>query len=159
MLQQTFESLLETAMAALRNKQEQLHRDYGLGNMARWWLDQETATVQFFDEDDRLAVEAQVLNIGSFSPRHCSWLWAWSNPTVFPALREKALPLKQLQTLAGAECFGAEEAITLEDEGMAWELAAVAVHHLNALGCYRAPTPPDGPTIFLAITHLKRINH
>ncbi|MFB3305275.1 DUF6882 domain-containing protein [Pseudomonas sp. AMR01] len=159
MLEQTFESLLETAMSALRNKQEQLNRDYGLGNMARWWLDQETATLQFFDENDRLSVEAQILNIGSFAPKRSSWMWAWSNPTVPSALREKALPLKQLQTLSGAECFGAEEAIALEDEGMAWELAAVAVHHLNALGCYRAPTPPDGPTIFLAITHLKRINH
>ncbi|WP_341538735.1 DUF6882 domain-containing protein, partial [Pseudomonas viridiflava] len=75
MLEQTFEHLLETAMADLMAKQEQLSRDYGLGNMARWWLDQEAATVQFFDENDRLAVEGQIINIGSFSPRHCSWLW------------------------------------------------------------------------------------
>lgn len=99
MLEQTFEHLLETAMADLMAKQEQLSRDYGLGNMARWWLDQEAATVQFFDENDRLAVEGQIINIGSFSPRHGSWLWAWSNPTVLTALREKALPLKQLQAI------------------------------------------------------------
>lgn len=159
MSEHTFESLRETAMAALMIKQEQLHRDYGLGAMARWWLDQETATVQFFDEGNRLAVEAQIINIGSFASRNSSWMWAWSNPTVPTALREKALPLKQLQTLPGAECFGAEEAIPLDDEAMAWELAAVAVHNLNALGCYRAPTPPDGPTIFLAITELKLISH
>ncbi|WP_240998602.1 DUF6882 domain-containing protein [Pseudomonas viridiflava] len=119
MLEQTFEHLLETAMADLMAKQEQLSRDYGLGNMARWWLDQEAATVQFFDENDRLAVEGQIINIGSFSPRHGSWLWAWSNPTVLTALREKALPLKQLQAISGAECFGAEQAIQLEDESMA----------------------------------------
>ncbi len=35
MSEQTFESLLETAMPALMNKQEQLHRDYGHGDMAR----------------------------------------------------------------------------------------------------------------------------
>ncbi|WP_122422487.1 DUF6882 domain-containing protein [Pseudomonas viridiflava] len=159
MLEQTFEHLLETAMADLMAKQEQLSRDYGLGNMARWWLDQEAATVRSFDENDRLAVEGQIINIGSFSPRHGSWLWAWSNPTVLTALREKALPLKQLQAISGAECFGAEQAIQLEDESMAWELAAVAVHHLNALGCYRAPTSSDGPVIFLAITHLRHISH
>lgn len=68
MSEQTFERLLETATAALMSKQEELHRLYALGDMARWSLDQETATTQFFDASDRMAVEAQILNIGSFSP-------------------------------------------------------------------------------------------
>jgi len=155
----TFERLLETAMAALMSKQEELQRLYTLGDMERWWLDQESATLKFFDAHDRLAVEAQILNIGSFSPKHSSWKWAWSNPTVPQALREQALPLKELQAITGYELFGNDEAVALEDESMAWELTAIAVQHLGALGCYRAPSPPDGPTVFLAITSLRHASH
>lgn len=154
-----FETLLETAMAALKIKQENLSRDYSLGDMGRWWLDQETATIQFFDEHDQLTVEAQVISIGSFAPKHSSWMWAWTNPTVPAELRQKALPLKDLQAITGVDLFAFDQAFTLEGEAMAWELAAFAVHHLNALGCYRAPSPPDGPTIFLAITNLTRVLH
>lgn len=159
MTDDTFEVLLQTAMTALMDKQEELSRHYALGDMARWWLDQDNATIQFFDDYDRLAVEAEILNIGSFAPGRSSWKWAWSNPTVPDALRAKALPLRELQAISGIELFGSEEAFSIEDEAMAWELAAIAVHHLNALGCYRVPSPPDGPTIFLALTHVKRVSH
>ncbi|MFK7699820.1 DUF6882 domain-containing protein [Pseudomonas caspiana] len=103
-------------------------------------------------------VEARILDIGSFAPKRLSWKWAWSNPTVLEESRERVLPIKELQAILGVGLFGDEEAFSIEDEAMAWELAAIAVHHLNALGCYRAPTPPDGPTIFLAITELKHIS-
>lgn len=146
-------------MAALKKKQENLSQDYSLSDMGRWWLDQETATIQFFDEHDRLTVEAQVINIGSFAPKRLSWMWAWGNPTVPAKLRQKALPLKELQAITGIDLFAFDQAFTLENEAMAWELAAIAVQHLNARGCYRAPSPPDGPTIFLAITNLTRVLH
>lgn len=159
MSEQTFEHLLETSMAALMDKQQALHEQYALGDMARWWLDQETATVQFFDEQDRLAVEGQILNIGSFSPEHSNWKWAWSNPSIPEPLRERALALKELEASTGMGFFGAEEAFSLEDESMAWQLAAIAVQHLGALGCYRAPSSANGPTVFLAITELRHASH
>ncbi|AZF34014.1 hypothetical protein C4J89_4577 [Pseudomonas sp. R4-35-07] len=34
------------------NKQEVLQRQYGLGDMARWWLDQDTATDQCLAKED-----------------------------------------------------------------------------------------------------------
>lgn len=159
MSEDTFDVLLETAMAGLMSKQEALQQQYGLGGMARWWLDQDTASLSFFDEQDRKVAEALIINIGSFAPKHSSWKWAWSNPTVPDALRDRALPLKELQAITGFELFGNEEAFPVEDEAMAWELAAFAVQHLNAVGCYRAPSSSDGPTIYLAITELKRIRH
>ncbi|KPX03488.1 MULTISPECIES: DUF6882 domain-containing protein [Pseudomonas syringae group] len=42
--------------------------------MARWWLDQETSTVQFFNGANRAGVEAQITNIGSFASKQYSWL-------------------------------------------------------------------------------------
>ncbi|MEN5031577.1 DUF6882 domain-containing protein [Pseudomonas sp. Ps21-P2] len=159
MSEDNFEVLLETAMAALMSKQEALQQKYGLGGMARWWLNQETAALSFFDELDREVVRALIINIGSFVPKQSSWKWAWSNPSVPDALRERASPLKELQAITGFELFGDEEAFPIEDESMAWELAAFAVQHLKAVGCYRAPSSSDGPTIYLAITELKRIKH
>ena len=159
MSEDNFEVLLETAMAALMSKQQALQQQYGLGGMARWWLDQDTASLSFFDELDRKVAEALIINIGSFVPKQSSWKWAWSNPAVSDALRERASPLKELQAITGFELFGDEEAFSIEDEAMAWELAAFAVQHLKAVGCYRAPSSSDGPTIYLAITELKRIKH
>lgn len=154
-----FEHLLETAMQELMAKQEGLQRDFGLGDMARWWLDQPSGTIQFFDEQDRLAVEARILNIGSFAPKTDTWKWAWSNPTVEPGLREKALQLKALEGITGIALFASEEAFPVGDEGMAWELAAIAVHHLKAVGCYRAPSGNDGPVVYLALTSVNRVNY
>lgn len=159
MSEDTFNVLLETAMTGLMSKQEALQQQYGLGGMARWWLDQDNASLSFFDELDRKVAEALIINIGSFVPKHSSWKWAWSNPTVPDALRDRALPLKELQAITGFELFGNEEAFPVEDEAMAWELAAFAVQHLDAMGCYRAPSSSDGPTVYLAITELKRIRH
>ncbi|WP_411380469.1 DUF6882 domain-containing protein [Pseudomonas sp. MPB26] len=152
-----FEAFLAQVMDELSLKQTELGRTYGLGEMARWWFEQATGVVQFFDDNDRLAVVAEVLSVGSFSAKFNTWKWAWSNPSVEPALREAALPLKQLQAITGREIFGSDEAFAVHDEGMAWELTAAAVHHLQAQGCYRAPSGPLGPTTFLAIRAIRTV--
>ena len=159
MSEDAFGVLLETAMSKLVDKQDQMHQRYGLGDMARWRLDQDKASLEFFDEQDRKVIEAQIINIGSFAPERSSWKWAWSNPSVPEALRIKALPLRELQTVTGFDLFGEEEAFSVEDEAMAWEIAAIALQHLNALGCYRAPSSSNGPTVFLAIIELRCISH
>lgn len=69
---------------------------------------------------------------------------------------ERALAGK---AITGFELFGEKEASSVEGEAMAWELAALAVQHLNAVGCYRATSSSDGPTIYLAITELNCIRH
>ncbi|WP_338525247.1 hypothetical protein NUH87_06290 [Pseudomonas batumici] len=150
-----FEAFLVMVTDELLLKQAELNRIYALGEMARWWFEQGTGTVQFFDNSDRLVVEAEVVSIGSFSVKTCSWKWAWSNPSIEPALRQAALPLKQLQAITGLDLFGNEHAFSIQDETMAWELAASAVHYLKAAGCYRAPTSSEGPNTYLAITSIK----
>lgn len=157
-MENTFEVLLDTAMTELINKQEALQQQYGVGGMARWWLDQDTASLSFFDELDRKVVQARIINIGSFAPKHSSWQWAWCNPSVPDVLRQSVLQLKELQAITGFHLFGDEEAFSIEGEDMAWELAAIAVQHLKAVGCYRAPSSSDGPITYLAIAELTRIN-
>ena len=102
-------------------------------------------------------LEANVIDIGSFSPRSKTWKWAWSNDSVLPSLREKATKLKELEAVTGFPIFGSEEPFEI-DEHMAWELAALAVKHFGAKACYRAPSSSaDGPHIFLVITELRKV--
>jgi hypothetical protein len=146
-------------MTELMAKQDAMHQQFGVGSMTRWWLDQDKASLSFFDDQGRKVVEARIINIGSFAPERSSWKWAWSNPAVPESLRVKALPLRALQAITGFELFDDEEAFSVEDEAMAWEIAAIAVQHLNAMGCYRAPSSSGGPTVYLAITELTRVTH
>ena len=152
-----FEAFLANANEELRHKQALLGERYRLGKYSRWWFEQATEKLQFFDEAQNLAIEADVVEIGSYSQKSNTWKWAWSNSSVLPRLREKAELLKELEATTGVALFGNEHAFEIEDEAMAWELAAMSVKHLGAIGCYRAPSSRDGPTVFLAITSVWKV--
>jgi hypothetical protein len=149
-----FAKFLAEANTELHHKQARLQTDYSLGELPRWWFDQQTETLEFLDDTGNLLLEARVINVGSFSPVSNTWKWAWSNSTVLPALRAKAMPLRQLEDITGFEVFGSAQAFEA-DESMAWELAAVAVRHLHGMGCYRAPQT-QGPHNFLAIVSIRK---
>ena len=152
-----FEAFVSDATEELGRKQDFLLKQYSLGTWNRWAFDQTTETLQFFDDADKLVIEADVVEIGTYAAKSNSWKWAWGNESVLPTLREKAEPLKELEAITGLKVFGVESAFGIEDEAMAWELAAISVKHLGALGCYRAPST-DGPTVFLAITDIGMIS-
>ena len=152
-----FEAFLANANEELRQKQDLLGERYGLGKYSRWWFEQATAKLQFFDEANNLAIEADIVDIGSYSQKSNTWKWAWGNSSVLPRLRQKAELLKGLEDITGVELFGHEHAFEIEDEAMAWELAAMSVKHLGAIGCYRAPSSSGGPIMFLAITNARKV--
>jgi len=155
-----FQGFLDAATAELQEKQEKLIADYGLDDASTWGFDQATEKLQFFDEQKRMVVEAEVIDAGSYSPKSITWKWAWSNESVLPELRKKAERLKELTAITGAELFGEPLAFEIDDENMAWELTAMAAKHLGALGCYRAPSKKEeGPVIFLLIMKIRKIEH
>ena len=153
MTDEEFDTFLSIAYEELTHKQNFLVERYGFGTGNRWWFDQTTEELQLFDDADNLVIEADVIGIGTYSPKSNTWKWAWANKSVLPELRKKAEPLKELEDITGIEIFGCEDPFEIEGEAMAWELAAFAVRHLAALGCYRAPS--DGPTVFLAIMNVR----
>ena len=157
MTDEEFDAFLATANAELRDKQARLMQIYGLGEMKRWWFEQVTQQLQFFDGKDKLTLLAGVIDIGSYSPKSKTWKWAWGNQSVLPDLRKKALSLRELEAMTGFDMFGKENAFVIDGEGMAWELAAISIRHLDAIGCYRSPSSSvDGPTSYLAIMDLSR---
>jgi hypothetical protein len=148
-----FGDLRDLASAELAAKQQRLRADYDIGTYPRWWFDQARAKLQFLDATDAVVVEADVIHIGSFSPASGTWCWAWANASVVPALRARALPIKELAEITQFDVF-LEEGSFEVDEPMAWELTALAVKHLGALGCYRAPMS-TGVYTFLALVQLQ----
>ena len=152
-----FGAFVDSAMDELNAKQRKLSDEFGLGALARWWFDQETEELGFFDESNTKVLEAKVVDIGSYASNSNTWKWAWANDSVLPGLREKAISLKALADLTGEPLFAEVDPFEVEDEHMAWELAAVAVRHLGAIGVYKAPSTNKPMASFLAITSIRRL--
>jgi hypothetical protein len=147
-----FDEFVATSSRDLERKQADLTERYGLGNYATWAYDQTTALLSFSDADGQVRIEASAITIGSFSTRSQTWQWAWASPTVPEQPRAESARLKGLFDATGVDVFRLE---TFEaDENMAWELAAMAVTHLGAVGCYRAPA--GQLSVFLAIVSVVR---
>jgi hypothetical protein len=156
MTEEEFQLFLDEANEELRRKQDASKSEYGFGAYSRWRFEQSTAMIQFFDEEDVLCLEADIIDIGSYSPKTSTWLWAWANVSVLPELRRESAKLRGLRDITGCELF--EDAQTFSvDEGMAWELAALAVKQLGAKGCYRAPSSSGDHYSFLALMSLRRL--
>jgi hypothetical protein len=85
--------------------------------------------------------------IGTHSPEHQSWLWAWANED-FPArARTAARAVQTLHATTGFRVF--------LDPGLpaspadALDFTALAVHQLGAIGFFRSQS--DGTTLYLAV--------
>lgn len=64
-------------------------------------------------------------------------MWGWANESFTNEIREEGDVLKGLKRLTG---YGVFEKQGFEcDENMAYEVAAMAVNYLNALGMYKIP--------------------
>lgn len=150
-----FDRFLRNAVDELKEKQQRLESEHGLGRFVRWCFDQDVGLLQMFDGEDRKVVEADVICIGSYAGNSSTWKWAWSNDALQPPQREKSRLLRALGDLTGVDLFVAESAFAIDDEPMAWELAAISVKYLNALGVYRAPQGQLNS--FLALTGVRRV--
>jgi len=156
MTDEEFENFVSSAMDELTQKQEWLGTEYGLGTHARWWFDQESEKLEFFDKGDNKVLTASVIHLGSYSANSKTWKWAWANDSIVQSQREKAISLKALADLTGYSLFAKESPVGLEDESMAWELAAMSLRHLGGIGVYKAPSSSGTLASFLAITAVQR---
>lgn len=145
-----FEAFLEASTAALQQKQEALEKQYSLSKMGRWTLDHHEGHLDFLDELGRRKLRFVTTPIGTFASKRESWKWAWANDKIEKPWRERADKLRSLYEKTEYDLFREEDEFAV-DEVMAWELAAMAVAHLGALGCYRAPN--RDVLLFLALEH------
>lgn len=146
-----FDAFLASCCQALAVKQAELDGRYGLTAQRRWHFDDHEGVLIFFGDDGRAQLRFAVTPIGTYAANQETWKWAWANGHIEQPLRDKAQALQGLFGVTDYECFIEAEPFAV-DEGMAWELAAAAVHQLGALGCYRAPNREI--QLFLALDRL-----
>ncbi|MCA0403161.1 MAG: hypothetical protein LCH30_05110 [Proteobacteria bacterium] len=151
---QEFDTFIQQAVEELHAKQNEFITKTELSNYARWYFSQEDELLQFFDENDNLKLELDVITIGTYSFNDKSWLWAWANGYIPPSLREKAFRLTELTDITGYDVFTFSKAFAL-DEALILDLVAVSVKHLNALGIYRMPE--ESVESALAIMNIRKI--
>lgn len=145
-----FDALLQRCSEALKAKQADLETRYGLSRMSRWQFDPHRSALDFFADDGSRQVSFTVTPVGTYSTTQDSWKWAWANGHLEQPLRDKAAAFKALAASTGYDLFADAEPIQV-DAVMAWELAGLAVAHIDALGCYRAPNRETW--LFLALEH------
>jgi hypothetical protein len=133
-----FEEYLERCVEALQEKNGLLETVHGLGSYDRWHYDGPAATLTFWNEEEETQLVAEITEIGTYSLNTQTWMWAWANESATPAARQQAEALQSLFDTTGNSMF--RDAHFDCDEFLAWELASAAVEHLEALGCYRAPS-------------------
>lgn len=138
MNEEQFDHLLLDCSQALKEKQARLESHYGLAAMSRWNFDRARMALDFHGADGHRQISFAVTPIGTFSVTQETWKWAWANGNLEQPLRDKAEAFKELAARTDYDLFKDAEAFQV-DAGMAWELAALAVEHIDAVGCYRAP--------------------
>lgn len=138
------------AISALKRKNAVLEERHGLGGYARWDHDGDLGVLTFSNPGSLTGLVAETTDIGSYSLKTKTWLWAWANESNTAAERSKASRLSELFRTTGMPIF--RDAHFDCDEYLAWELAAASVQHLGSIGCYRAPA--DLLWIFLSINEI-----
>lgn len=157
MKDEDFELFLTSATNELKEKQAQLTSTFGFGSHKRWMFENDKAKLQFFNHEDKLVIEADIIDIGSYSPVNSTWKWAWAYESISPALKADSSRIKELEEITDLTVFGEKEPVEA-DEYFAWELAAMAVKHLNAKGCYRAFSSARNVNMFFAIMNVNVID-
>lgn len=132
-----FEEFLSSAVEALQAKNDLLRQQHGIGSFARWDHNGEVGELTFSNPDDADNLVVRTTEIGSYSLKTETWLWAWANESFADAERAKAAKLKKLFDKTGMRIFTDPHFDC--DEYLAWELAAVSVQYLEGTGCYRGP--------------------
>ncbi len=141
-----FQKFMDTTYDEMELKQHSLQKEFGLGNYERYDLYPENQEI-IFSSNSEIVIKANFIPIGTFATSNNSWMWGWNNSAFSNTLREKSEKLKVLAEITGFEIFCNPEVEIEED--MAWEMAAMSVHVLDAQGLYRAPA--NGLLYFYAI--------
>lgn len=131
------DSNLSTLLLEGEDMIEQLaaaHASWGLGTADRWGLDQQTGIITWTFPDKTATAPAQIL--GTYKADAASWMWAWANDSILPAMRTDAEAIRSWASDTGNANLTVPK-LDADDE-LAATLAALAVRITRATGFYRS---------------------
>ena len=146
------DAVIEIAMDELQRKQDTLASAYGFWSFASFWFDQPSGTLALRDGAARAGVLAKVVPVGTHSTKSNTWLWGWANESLLPEFRARAQPLRDVHELIETPAIG--EPVFNIPVDMPWQLTALAVQRLGALGAYKVPG--DGSDLYLAVVDVTK---
>lgn len=150
MTDEQFDEFLDKCYGELEEKQGRMFSEHNIGTYEKYWFDQLTRTLQF-KNDNKVEVEFYIVCIGTWAHQKDTWMWGWANNSFAEEIRLEAETLKGLREITGYELFEKEGFGC--DETMAYELTAMAVHYLNAMGMYKIPG--ERSHLFMALMEKK----
>lgn len=150
-----YEDWKHEAFHQLMDKQDVLRDQYGIGDYPRWDYDVDAGTLIFSDQGvPKVIADIQV--VGTTGSK--DWLWG---------LRNSHWPDHITHDLEKVWQFGLDNGIEelttpyLEDEdlnALGWEMTAVAVRVLDAVGAYRPQPDGKSGTVFFLFKSIRFAN-
>ena len=120
----------------LEKKQKIFSEKYNINSYKDFWWEQKRRILQF-KNGDVVGLEFKIVFVGTWVFNKNEWLWGWANNSHTDLIKKEASKIKKLYDLTGYDVFLNE--FVEADETMAYELTAMAVHQLNAIGIYKSP--------------------
>jgi hypothetical protein len=139
----TLQAQIEKAAHHLAALTEAHDESWHIGESA-WSVDQDEGTI-VFDSPHGLQAIAPVQIIGTYDTQRGTWMWAWDNPSVAPALAVDAQRVQAYGRQQGFEILTTPKLTCPEEQ--CWELTALACLLCDAQGAYRGPA--DTTRIFM----------
>jgi hypothetical protein len=124
-----YEHYVHEACEQVKERQDEITRDYKLAEWERYDRDQDRQELVFSHRGVPQVI-AKVQFVGSYSKRSNTWRWAWANDTVLPDMKADVVQVKELGTKKGWRRLTAPQWPATEQDG--WDMTGVTLRVLNA---------------------------
>ena len=145
-----FVDLVTAAHAYATERQDELRREFSLGTWPRYDCDQGTAQLTF-SADGKVRVVADIQFVGTVSTVTNTWLWAWANPHLEPAVARDVDEVRRYGERHDIAQLTTPKWTANETDG--WEMTSITAYLLRAQGVYRAPR--EGGYTYMVMTRIR----
>jgi hypothetical protein len=132
--QEAFHLYVKDTVAKLDAKITSMRQNSGIGDYDSYEYSQDSGLLHF-SVNQKIVKSYRTVFIGSLVEKEKSWLWGWANPSLKPVIKKAAEKIKGLEEFTGLPIFSSPA--IQADEGTAYELSAMAIDYLGAMGLYR----------------------
>ena len=145
-----FSELLDSAVAYLQARQDEIQKRFRLGDYRRYDWDQGTAEL-VFSNAGKARVVAEFQFVGSVSTQNKTWMWSWANRSILESVKDD---IRHVRAYGEEHSFRQlASALWSAEEEDGWQMTAVAAYLLRARGAYKSP---DGSgASFLVMTDIQ----
>ena len=128
-----FEDFIHPLVHEAMDKNQRFEEQYGTND--HWDWDADSAVLTFSNAcNAKLRIHVSIVG----TTQGDSWQWTWANPNIPHYSKLDMEKVREFGEAKGYEQLTSK--FLTADEYTGWEMTAVAVHVLNALGSYRFPT-------------------